>query len=209
MSLNCLLTQGQAVFREKGSRFLGIAVPVQDETEVLDILASLRKQYHDATHHCYAWRLNPPEIKEFSQDDGEPSGTAGLPILNKLRSRNLMDTMVVVIRYYGGTKLGKSGLIQAYGQSAEIALDNASTAPLRSWVPFRIDHNYSQTGLIEQLLDQHQCMRVDGHYSENVVVEVRCPAERAPGLQKALEAWLWSGIEFTYENPMYKPEYPS
>ena len=95
--------------RERSSKFLAYAYPVEDEERIRTILDELRKRYYDATHHCYAWRLGPRGEQFRANDDGEPSGTAGKPILGQLLSHELTDTLIVVVRYFGGTKLGVRG----------------------------------------------------------------------------------------------------
>lgn len=115
---------GEAVYKERSSRFLAFAYPVSDEGEIKEILDGLRKEYYDATHHCYAWRLGANGEQYRCNDDGEPSGTAGRPILGQMLSRGITQCLIVVVRYFGGTKLGVPGLIQAYRESAQAAIDN-------------------------------------------------------------------------------------
>ncbi len=111
-----------AALRERSSKFLSFAWPVQDEEQIRGHLEALRKEYYDATHHCYAWRLGPQGERFRANDDGEPSGTAGRPILGQMLSREVTDCLVVVVRYFGGTKLGVPGLIAAYKESAAAVL---------------------------------------------------------------------------------------
>ncbi len=112
-------------YKEKGSKFLAVAIPVTDVDSAMAELEKIRKQYHDARHHCYAYRLGP-EGEEFRyNDDGEPSGTAGRPIYGQLLSTDVTDCLVVVTRYFGGTKLGTSGLINAYKTAARDAIESA------------------------------------------------------------------------------------
>lgn len=115
----------EAVFKEKSSKFLAYVYPVSDEEAIRERLEALRKRYYDATHHCYAWRLGPHGETFRANDDGEPSSTAGRPILGQLLSHNVTDCLLVVVRYFGGTKLGVPGLIAAYKESAAAALDAA------------------------------------------------------------------------------------
>jgi len=117
--------ESRGLFRDRGSRFIAIARPVSSAEEIKSILEELRKEYHDARHHCYAWVLSPDRQAWRVNDDGEPSGTAGRPILGQLNSNGLTNILVVVIRYFGGTLLGVSGLINAYRSAAEDALSNA------------------------------------------------------------------------------------
>ena len=115
----------EAIFKEKSSKFLCYAYHVESEEEIAARLEPLRKRYYDATHHCYAWRLGPQGEKFRANDDGEPSSTAGKPILGQLLSREITDCLIVVVRYFGGTKLGVPGLIAAYKESAAAVLNEA------------------------------------------------------------------------------------
>ena len=117
--------EAEATCRERSSKFLAWIYPVRTEEEIRERLDALRKRFFDATHHCYAWRLGPRGEAFRANDDGEPSGTAGKPILGQLLSNDLTDCLVVVVRYFGGTKLGVPGLIAAYKESAAAAIDAA------------------------------------------------------------------------------------
>ncbi len=113
------------LFKEKGSKFLAFAFVVQTEEEIKVHLEGLRKKHHDARHYCYAYRINPRNMYERANDDGEPRHSAGTPILGQLLSVGVVNTLVVVVRYFGGTKLGVPGLINAYKTAARMALDAA------------------------------------------------------------------------------------
>jgi uncharacterized YigZ family protein len=118
-------SESRGMFREKASKFIAIAAPIESEEQAREKLDLVRKEYFDANHHCYAYRLGPDGSKYRVNDDGEPSGSAGRPIYGQLLSRGLSDLQVVVARYFGGTKLGIPGLIRAYRTAAEEALKNA------------------------------------------------------------------------------------
>jgi uncharacterized YigZ family protein len=113
------------VFKDRGSKFIAFAQPVNSEVEAKKILADLKSEYHDACHHCYAYRIGFDKSLYRSSDDGEPSGTAGKPIYNQLLSYDLTNVIIVVVRYFGGTLLGVPGLINAYKSSTKDALENA------------------------------------------------------------------------------------
>ena len=113
-----IVTAKECAMRERSSKFLSFAYPVTCEEQIRAHLDALHKEYYDATHHCYAWRLGPQGETFRANDDGEPSGTAGKPILGQLLSHEVTDCLIVVVRYFGGTKLGVSGLIQAYKEAA-------------------------------------------------------------------------------------------
>lgn len=117
--------QSEGLYKEKGSRFIALAYPVTHEEEIKEIIAELREKYYDARHHCYAWRLGAAKTQFRANDDGEPSSTAGKPILGQIQSNDLTNILIVVIRYFGGTKLGVSGLISAYREAAADAIKNA------------------------------------------------------------------------------------
>ena len=115
----------EGLFRDNGSRFIAKAYPVEDEARVKEIVAALRKEYHDARHHCYAYRIGLDGSTWRASDDGEPSGSAGRPILGQIDAAGLSDVLVVVVRYFGGIKLGIPGLIRAYKTSTADALASA------------------------------------------------------------------------------------
>lgn len=123
-SYKTIASEAQDQYKEKGSKFIVFAFPVENEHEVKGKLESLRKEYFDARHHCYAYRLGPDGQNFRANDDGEPNHSAGDPILGQLRSKELTNTLIVVVRYFGGIKLGMGGLIAAYRTAAEIVLGN-------------------------------------------------------------------------------------
>ncbi len=120
----------EAKSKDKGSKFIAYCYHVEGEEEIKEHLACLRKEYFDATHHCYAWRLGPKGENFRANDDGEPSGTAGRPILGQMLSAEVTDTLIVVVRYFGGTKLGVPGLIAAYKEAAAGVLAEAEIVEL-------------------------------------------------------------------------------
>ncbi|MCI7376561.1 MAG: YigZ family protein [Bacteroidales bacterium] len=123
-SYKVVTTPGEGLYKEKGSKFFAEAFPVHSEAEVKAKVAEIKKKYFDAKHHCYAFIIGPDKSCYRSSDDGEPSGTAGKPILNQILSKDLTNVCVVVTRYFGGQLLGVPGLINAYKTSAREALDN-------------------------------------------------------------------------------------
>jgi uncharacterized YigZ family protein len=134
----------------KGSRFLAQAFPAGDETAAKKCLDAVRKRYHDASHHCWALRLAPPERPlERADDDGEPSGTGGVPILGAIRRCDLFDLIVVVTRYFGGTKLGTGGLARAYAEAARQALESAPRREIWRESVLTIRCAYDDLGAVE------------------------------------------------------------
>lgn len=141
-SFNSIAEISEGLFKDNGSRFIAKAYPVETEEQVKAIVASLKKEYYDARHHCYAYRLGYKGDKFRANDDGEPSSTAGRPILGQIDSRELSDVLVVVIRYFGGIKLGVPGLIRAYKSSTADALDSAKVVEKIATRDFRVNFQY-------------------------------------------------------------------
>jgi uncharacterized YigZ family protein len=141
-------------FRDRGSRFLGIAIPILKESEVKEELEKIRKQYFDATHHCYAYVLGPDKSAWRANDDGEPSGTAGRQIYGQILSADLTNILVVVIRYYGGTKLGVSGLINAYKTATADALQNAVRKHCYVRDIYQLDYPYEEMDKVMKILKE-------------------------------------------------------
>jgi len=118
------ITEG--VFKDRGSKFIAFAYPITTEEEAKKVMANVRKEYHDACHHCFAYRIGHDKLTWRANDDGEPSGTAGKPIFNQILSNDLTNILVVVVRYFGGTLLGVPGLINAYKTATQEALNIAA-----------------------------------------------------------------------------------
>lgn len=112
----------EGLFKDKGSKFISYAFPVESEDEIRNIILTIKKEHHSARHHCYAWRLGHEKLVFRANDDGEPSSTAGKPILGQIQSYDLTNILIVVVRYFGGTLLGVSGLINAYRNAAQDAI---------------------------------------------------------------------------------------
>ena len=132
----------QGLFKDNGSRFIAHAYPVETEEEIKAIVESLKKEYHDARHHCYAWRLGYLGDRFRANDDGEPSSSAGRQILSQIDSNSLSDILVVVVRYFGGIKLGIPGLIRAYRTSTADALSNAQFITKTAVNRYRVTFGY-------------------------------------------------------------------
>jgi uncharacterized YigZ family protein len=151
-------------YKEKGSKFLAFAYPVSSEEEISQYRAKLRKLYHDARHHCYAWRLGPEKLLYRLNDDGEPSGSAGKPIFGQIQCRDLSDILVVVVRYFGGTLLGVGGLIRAYRSAASDALDQNTLTERRVFDKMRLDFAYPQMNSVMKLIKDRDLLFEDQHF---------------------------------------------
>ncbi|PLX02020.1 MAG: YigZ family protein [Marinilabiliales bacterium] len=124
-SYKTIVSPSTGLYKEKGSKFIAISKHIESEDDFKEFMAEVKKEYYDARHHCYAWRLGPDDELFRSNDDGEPSGSAGKPILNQILSKELFYTAIIVVRYFGGTKLGVSGLIRAYKTSSQEVIENS------------------------------------------------------------------------------------
>lgn len=172
--------------RDRGSKFLAFAWPVHTQAEAEAHMAALRKSYHDATHHCYAWRMGAKGETAFADDDGEPAHTAGTPILAAIRSRELTNVLVAVVRYFGGTKLGTRGLIEAYRLSADAALENAEVAELIPMSVCEISFGYGQTSLVNRILHRVPHSITASRYDADCALTVRLRTDDLPGLVATL-----------------------
>ena len=161
-----ITARSEGVYKEKGSKFIAVALPVTSEAEVKDQLALLRKEYFDARHHCYAYILGFDKSAYRINDDGEPSGTAGRPIHGQLLSKDLTNTLVVVIRYFGGTKLGVSGLINAYKTSTKEALDNANIITKIVEDVYEIHFDYLQMNDVMKILKDENLHQFKQQFEE-------------------------------------------
>lgn len=147
-------TPSTGYFKDKGSKFYSYAYPLKDEEEVKELIAALKKEHHSARHHCYAWRLGTEEIRTRANDDGEPSSTAGKPILGQLQSYDVTNILVVVVRYFGGTLLGVSGLINAYRQATVEALNNADILTKLIEIQYELKFEYAMLNTVMNKLKQ-------------------------------------------------------
>jgi uncharacterized YigZ family protein len=157
----------------RGSRFLGDAFPVASEAEAAARLASVREREPGATHHCWSYRLGPAGEEYRYSDDGEPSGTAGAPILRQIEGRDLTHTLVVVTRYYGGTKLGTGGLVRAYGDAAAAVLEAAHIVERVELVTIELRFAYDDTAAAQQTLHRFAAEVVEQHYGAETRLTVR------------------------------------
>lgn len=157
---------GQATgqFKDRGSRFIGMVFPVRSEEEIKNQLALLKKEYHDARHHCYAYILGPDKSAYRINDDGEPSGSAGRPIYNTLLSNDLTNVLAVVIRYFGGVKLGVPGLIHAYKTATAEALGGSDIVEKIVYEAYKIDYDYPVMNDIMKIVKEHSVTVIESAF---------------------------------------------
>jgi uncharacterized YigZ family protein len=156
----------QGVFKDRGSKFLAYAFPVANESEIKKYLSALRKEHPSARHHCYAWRLGAGKEAWRANDDGEPSGTAGKPILGQMQSHDLTNMLIVVVRYFGGTLLGASGLINAYRSAAADAIKNAVIEEKFIMFEYETEFSFEDMNEIMRILKENECRIISQDYNE-------------------------------------------
>lgn len=161
------------LLKEKGSKFLGFAFPVNNEEELKHALEKIRAEHPKATHHCYAFRMGLNGENYRANDDGEPSGSAGLPIYNQLLANEITNVLVISVRYYGGTKLGVSGLVKAYKESAKITLEEANIITKELETTVEIQFNFNQQNIIFTLLSKYDAKIINFDAQERVIISAK------------------------------------
>ena len=144
--------QGRSMYRERGSRFIGIAAPIATEEAAESLVREIRKKYFDASHVCYAYLIGPEMSIFKAHDAGEPRHSAGDPILNQIRSLKISDVIVIVVRYFGGTKLGTSGLAVAYKHTAKAAIENAGILQKTVVVTLEVEFSFEKTNELMKII---------------------------------------------------------
>ena len=186
-----LSTPATGEFKDRGSKFIAYAWPVCSEEEALAHVEALRKEHFTARHHCFAWRLAPDGNRFRANDDGEPSGTAGRPILGQIDSFGLTDVVVVVVRYFGGTLLGTSGLINAYREAAAEALRSATIVEKIVQDTFVLDFDYA---LMPDVMNAVKKLGLDifkEEYSERGLLEIGIRQSEVEDTLLKMKALIW------------------
>ena len=174
------------VYKDKGSKFIGFAKHVANAEEAMAFFDLLRNQHHTANHCCYAYRLGPQGQEVRANDDGEPTHSAGTPILGQIQSFDLTNTAVAVIRYFGGTKLGVGGLVKAYKATAQLTLAACSFKLEVVYQKAQLHFNYRDIGTAMHWLKQEQCLIIEQHIDQKCRVQFNLPAQQ---LRHAQEFW--------------------
>ncbi len=161
----------EGIFRDKGSKFIGYAYPVKSETEIKEIISKLKSEHPKARHHCWAIRLTPDRSVFKINDDGEPSGTAGRPILNTLLSADITNVLVVVVRYFGGTLLGVPGLINAYKNATQEALNNNEIVTRTVNDVYKIEFDYLAMNAVMRVVKEEELTVLNQHFDTYCALE--------------------------------------
>lgn len=198
-SFKTILGASEGHYREKGSRFLGFAFPVSTETEIRDHLSRLQKKYFDARHHCYAWRLGPAGTLFRAHDAGEPNHSAGDPILGQIRSKDLTDVLVVVVRYFGGVKLGVGGLITAYRSAAEDTLNHAEIVEKEVMKVITVLYDYANTPDVMRLVKEFDWQIRSQNFESGCELVARYKLKDERALLEKLALMKAMGANIRYE----------
>ena len=153
----------EVIFKDKNSKFYGYAYPIRSEEEVKDLIEELKKKHHQARHWCYAWQLGKEEQEhQFrANDDGEPSNSAGMPIYGQIQSYDVTNILIVVVRYFGGVKLGVGGLINAYKTAAQMALDNSNILKRTIDEIYILKFDYPEMNVVMRIIKEHNLNVID------------------------------------------------
>ncbi len=195
-SFQTITAASEGLYKEKGSKFLAFAYPVASEEEVKEKIATLKKKYFDARHHCFAYILGTDKAKFRAFDDGEPNHSAGDPILGQIKSKNLTNVLVVVVRYFWGTKLGVGGLIQAYRNAAEDALHHAIIVEEVVKVSVSLRYPYQSTPDMMRLVKEFELQIAEEHFGDDCYLKatIRLKDQQDFALRIELLQALGSGI---------------
>ena len=187
------------LYKEKGSKFLGFAEPVTSEDEIKEKLDGLKAKYHDARHHCYAYVLGADRKVYRANDDGEPNHSAGDPILGQLHSKQLTNVLVVVVRYFGGIKLGVGGLIHAYKTAAEFALANAGVVKKEVTVEINLRYPYEFTNEVMKLIHDFDMTMTGQDFLEICITRAKVGVHHIDAVTNKVQLLADTGkkIEFT------------
>lgn len=191
-----LIEGGSGEIEEKKSRFIATLCPVETQEEALAFIEEMKKKYWDARHNCSAFVIGDEAQVTRCNDDGEPSGTAGRPMLEVLLGSGVRNVAVVVTRYFGGTLLGTGGLVRAYTQAVQAGLDSCKIGVMRPGVTLRIDTDYNNVGKILYILNERQIPQQDSSYTDKVSITVRMPLEEREKLEEALTESTCGRVSF-------------
>lgn len=182
-----LALRSEGLYKERGSKFIGLAIPVSSELAVKEELEKVKKTYHDARHHCYAYRLGWDHSAWRMNDDGEPSGTAGKPIFGRIRSYELTNVFLVVVRYFGGVKLGVRGLINAYKGTAEDAINNNKIIEKTVNEHLRLNFAYPQMGEVMHIINEENLPQFNMQFELECQLDVNVRRLKAEEIISKLE----------------------
>ena len=178
---------GEGLFKDRGSKFLGYAYPISSENEVAPIIANLKEKHHKARHWCYAWRLGVENNHFRANDDGEPNNSAGQPIYGQILSFELTNVLIVVVRYFGGTKLGVGGLINAYKTAAKMALEESQIIEKTIDTHFELNFEYVNMNKVMRLIKEKKINLLKQEMQMDCNFEISVRKKNADSIKKAFD----------------------
>ena len=193
---------GQGEIEEKKSRFIAQVLPIQSEAEALDFLAKTKKQYWDARHNCFAYTLGRNFELQRCSDDGEPSGTAGRPMLDVLTREGIHNCIVVVTRYFGGTLLGTGGLVRAYQKATQEGLAASTIIEKRQGIELSVTTDYNGIGKLQYLTAKNQITTIDTRYTDHVELDLMVPAEQLQDFCTEITEATSAAAKFSQKDPV-------
>ena len=185
---------GEGRYEDRKSKFIGEIFPVETPEAAIEAIQLVKAKYRDARHHCYAYIIRDGNYMRYS-DDGEPQGTAGMPILDVLRRENITNVCCVVTRYFGGVLLGTGGLVRAYTKSAQLGLEAAGINQMSRYSVLLITCPYSLLGVVQNILPEHDCVVEETDYAADVTLTVTLPEGGEALLEQALKDATSAGVE--------------
>lgn len=192
---NTLKKRSEGLYKEKGSKFIGIVEACYSENEAKRLLAEWQKEHHQARHLCYAYRFGVDKKLYRSNDDGEPNNSAGAPILGQITAFDLSNVLIGVVRYYGGTKLGVGGLINAYRTAAKEAILNGDIVELEVFNWVKITFEYSDMPHVMNILKKHQLKMIDNKFEVSCELVTNLPLDMTKAIEGELENYDSVNIE--------------
>lgn len=177
----------EVLFKEKGSKFFNYAFPVQGEDDIKAALEQLKKKHHTAGHFCYAWQLGQRYESYRANDDGEPNNSAGMPIYGQLQAFDITNVLVVVVRYFGGTKLGVGGLIQAYKTGAQLALEASNIKKKTINSTFKLTYDYPEMNTVMRIIKDENLTIISQKMELSCEITISVRLNEAGRVQKSLE----------------------
>lgn len=190
--------KSEGLYKDKGSKFISYVFPVKNEEEIKLFLDELRKKHYDARHHCYAWSLGPARDAYRINDDGEPSGTAGKPIYGQILSHDITNVLIVVVRYFGGTKLGVRGLINAYKAAAADALQNNTIIEMLIREVYELTFEYPLMNDVMKVLKDYDLNQISHDFALSCKLSFEVRRNKADEVKKIFESIYGVTISYKY-----------
>jgi uncharacterized YigZ family protein len=189
-------SEESAIFKDRGSKFIGLSFRVENRADIEEKLESVKQQYHDARHHCYAYLIRSNQNEEKMNDDGEPSGSAGRPILGQIKSAGLTNCLVIVVRYFGGTKLGVSGLINAYKTAAAEAIKRSKFKIKSISDYYRLSFEYKHMGDIMHIINKYDLPQLKSKFEMDCEIETKIRQKNSKKIAKLFHQIYGVKVDF-------------